>query len=121
MKVNVKRIYDTASPTDGYRALVDRLWPRGVSKTDARLDSWAKEIAPSAELRKWFHQDVSRWSEFEQRYRAELNERRVELDNLLQASGSRPLTLLYGARDPQRNHAVVLKRWLEEAQVKPEG
>jgi uncharacterized protein YeaO (DUF488 family) len=114
MKVTIKRIYDAASPSDGYRVLVDRLWPRGVSKADAWLDSWAKDLAPSAGLRQWVHEDVARWAEFERRYRAELQAQRGAVEQLLRAAGNRPLTLLYAAREPQRNHAVVLQHWLEE-------
>lgn len=108
MTLRIKRIYEDPAPDDGYRVLVDRLWPRGVSKDRAALDEWLKEVAPSPELRTWFDHRADRFAEFAQRYTAELdtNPAVAELRELL---GTNPtVTLLYGARDAEINHAVVL-------------
>lgn len=113
MPIELKRVYAEPSPQDGYRVLVDRLWPRGVSKEAARLDAWMKEIAPSDELRKWFHHDRPRWAEFRRRYLSELKDHREELRGLARRSRNERITLLFGARDEERNHAVVLKQYLE--------
>jgi uncharacterized protein YeaO (DUF488 family) len=102
--IRTKRAYEPASSEDGYRVLVDRLWPRGVSKEDARLDAWMKEVAPSDDLREWFDHDPERWEEFTERYRQELRER----------AGEETITLVFAARDTDRNNAVVLKEYLEE-------
>lgn len=108
MVVVIKRIYDEAHGGDGYRVLVDRLWPRGVSKDDAALDEWCKDVAPSPELRKWFDHREDRFEEFAERYRGELDGS-PELERLRElATRRRPLTLLYAAKDARINHAVVL-------------
>ena len=106
--IHLKRVYDDASTSDGYRVLVDRLWPRGVSKDKAKLDAWLKEVAPSNELRQWFGHDPARFAEFAQRYRTELadNPALAELKQLVQAHQT--VTLLYGAHDSEYNQAVVL-------------
>ncbi len=108
--VRIKRAYEPADDSDGYRVLVDRLWPRGVSKAKAQLDTWMKDIAPSTELRRWFGHDPARWDEFERRYQAELAApaplRLVEA--LASRAAHGPLTLVYGARDTLHNEAVVL-------------
>jgi uncharacterized protein YeaO (DUF488 family) len=106
--VRTKRIYDPAEPGDGYRILVDRVWPRGVSREAARLDEWAKDLAPTTELRKWFAHDPARFGEFRTRYRAELGERGEEIERLRALARSRSLTILYAARDCDHNNAVVL-------------
>jgi uncharacterized protein YeaO (DUF488 family) len=106
--VRTKRIYDPAEPGDGYRILVDRVWPRGVSREAANLDEWAKDLAPSTELRKWFGHDPARFGEFRTRYRAELRERGDEIERLRALARSRSLTILYAARDRDHNNAVVL-------------
>jgi uncharacterized protein YeaO (DUF488 family) len=112
MAFEVKRIYEPASPEDGYRALVDRLWPRGVSKGRAQLDEWAKDIAPTAELREWFDHQPARFNEFSVRYRAEL-EPNPEVTRLLALGAAHDrVTLLFGAHDPLVNHAVVLRDYL---------
>lgn len=108
-----KRIYESPSKNDGYRVLVDRLWPRGISKEDAKLDEWAKEIAPSDELRKWFDHDPDRFDEFTKRYKKELDEHEHTLEALADKSTEKKLTLLYGAKDQEHNQAVVLKEVLE--------
>ena len=113
MTIDLKRVYEKPSPRDGYRVLVDRLWPRGVSKDAARLDAWMKHIAPSHELRKWFHHDRSRWAEFRRRYLSELRSHREELRRLARRSRKERVTLVFGARDEERNHAVVLKQYLK--------
>ncbi|HXQ85390.1 MAG: DUF488 domain-containing protein [Gaiella sp.] len=112
--VRMKRAYDPAEPRDGYRVLVDRLWPRGVSKERARLDEWARELAPSAELRTWFGHDPERFAEFERRYRAELTAHEEKLDELRRRAREGALTLVYGARDEVHNDAVVLAELLRE-------
>ena len=113
--LTVKRIYEPPSGTDGLRILVDRLWPRGVSKEDAALDLWLKEVAPTPELRTWFGHEPARFEEFSARYRAEL-EMNPALDRLLRAAKeAEAVTLLYAARDPSCNHAVVLRDFVREA------
>jgi uncharacterized protein YeaO (DUF488 family) len=109
----LKRVYDEVSPDDGFRVLVERLWPRGVSKERARLDLWLKEVAPSPELRKWYSHDTAKWSEFQDRYIAELNENRDAVAMLLTKAREGTVTLLYAAHDEQHNSALVLKRFLE--------
>jgi uncharacterized protein YeaO (DUF488 family) len=108
--VTVKRAYDPPSPKDGTRILVDRLWPRGLSKAKAALDGWNKDVAPTPALRKWFGHKPERFAEFAKRYRAELKDNPA-LDQLRQVKGK--LTLIYGARDPHINHAVVLAKLLK--------
>ena len=107
-QVRIKRIYEAASDTDGDRILIDRLWPRGMSKEHARLDGWEKGVAPSDELRKWFQHKAERWAEFQDRYRAELKGKGSELDALAAIARSGTLTLLYSAADENHNNAVVL-------------
>jgi uncharacterized protein YeaO (DUF488 family) len=109
-RVWITRAYEPAGESDGYRVLEDRLWPRGVSKEKARLDTWMKEIAPSTALRRWFGHDPARWEEFQRRYRAELAEpeRRQLIDEVADRARHGPVTLVYGARDTQHNEAVVL-------------
>jgi uncharacterized protein YeaO (DUF488 family) len=113
-RIGVKRIYEVASDTDGSRILIDRLWPRGISKEHARLDGWEKGVAPSDDLRKWFQHKTERWAEFQERYRAELKEKDGELDALAAIARSGTLTLLYGAADEEHNNAVVLREVLLE-------
>ncbi|HSW81303.1 MAG TPA: DUF488 domain-containing protein [Candidatus Saccharimonas sp.] len=112
MTIQIKRIYEPAQKTDGYRVLVDRLWPRGVSRQKAALDEWLKEIAPSTELREWFDHKPERFAEFKKRYQAELadNPALQRLRGLAAKHGT--LTLLYAARDPDNNHAKVLVGYL---------
>jgi uncharacterized protein YeaO (DUF488 family) len=106
--VRLKRAYEPASDEDGYRVLVERLWPRGVTHERARLDEWVKEIAPSTELRRWFSHDPSRFEEFRRRYRAELAGQEQQLEGLRQRADRDPLTLIYAAADTEHNGAVVL-------------
>jgi uncharacterized protein YeaO (DUF488 family) len=107
--VNLKRVYDPAAPGDGTRLLIDRLWPRGLSKADAAVDRWLKEIAPSTELRRWFGHDPERWHEFRRRYTDELRENATALEELRALARKGTVTLLYGARDEEHNDAVVLR------------
>ncbi|NHF73689.1 DUF488 family protein [Paracoccus sp. 12-3] len=107
--MQLKSAYDPAAPSDGTRILVDRLWPRGVSKQRADLSEWMKDIAPSTALREWFGHDPDRWAEFRSRYRAELADHPVELDHIRDLAGRGMVTLVYGARDKIRNNAVVLR------------
>jgi uncharacterized protein YeaO (DUF488 family) len=132
-EVRLKRVYDDASPDDGTRVLVDRLWPRGRSREAAKVDLWLKDVAPSDKLRHWFNHDPERWPEFRKRYRAELAERSEdtksedmksedsksedtkskELETLRRlAAGNKPVTLLFAAKDSEHNNAVVLREWL---------
>lgn len=106
--VRVKRVYETPSASDGRRILVDRLWPRGLSKQDAAVDEWMKEIAPSTDLRRWFAHDPGRWKEFQRRYRRDLREQGDLVDALVQVGSRGVVTLLFGARDPVHNDAMVL-------------
>jgi uncharacterized protein YeaO (DUF488 family) len=112
VELRTKRIYDDPSPDDGYRVLVDRLWPRGVSKERAALGEWAKDVAPSDELRTWFHHDVPNWPEFERRYRAELDRNPAAAALRDSLAGHEAVTLLYSAKDEQHNQALVLADWL---------
>jgi uncharacterized protein YeaO (DUF488 family) len=113
-RIQLRRIYDDPGEHEGYRVLVDRIWPRGISKEKARIDEWRRDIAPSTELRRWFGHDPERWEEFRSRYRSELANHSEQLDPLVAAARAGPLTLLYGARDERHNQAVVLKEFLEE-------
>jgi uncharacterized protein YeaO (DUF488 family) len=115
MPVRTKRVYESASPDDGYRVLVDRVWPRGVSKKEAAVDEWARELAPSTELRKWFAHKPERFEEFRRRYREELNGHEGEIKALRTRGRSETVTLLFGARDPERNNAVVLAELVGDA------
>ncbi len=112
MEIRVKRIYEPPEPADGYRLLVDRLWPRGVSRESASLDAWMKEVAPSSELRRWFGHDASRWQEFNRRYAIELGTRQNLVAEILSLARDRPVTLLYSARDSDHNQAVALAEYL---------
>ena len=111
--VRIKRIYDAPARTDGLRVLVDRVWPRGITKKAAALDLWVKEVAPSTELRKWFNHDPQRWMDFRLRYRRELRKHRKELEELRAQAAKRRVTLLFGARDTEHNQAVVLREALQ--------
>ncbi len=113
MTIQIKRAYDPHSPADGYRVLVDRLWPRGLSKEKLKLDAWVKDLAPSNDLRKWFGHDEAKWEEFQKRYFKELKPQPELIAELRKRSRGRKLTLLYGARDEAHNNAVALKKYLE--------
>ena len=122
MGVAVKRVYEPAVPSDGVRVLVDRLWPRGLTKQDVALKFWMRELAPTNELRQWFHANADRWSMFRKRYLKELagEEASAALEKLHHlAEGKRRLTLLYASRDQERNNAIVLKELLEGMKKPP--
>jgi uncharacterized protein YeaO (DUF488 family) len=111
--IQLKRAYDPPAKSDGTRILVDRLWPRGLTKSKAQIDLWLKEIAPSTELRKWFHRDAANWEEFRRRYRAELKNHPDEVRLLRSKTRQGLVTLIYSARNREQNHAVILKKILE--------
>jgi uncharacterized protein YeaO (DUF488 family) len=114
--IHIKRIYEEPSPKDGFRVLVDRLWPRGVSKDAAQLDDWWKELAPSTDLRKWFHHEEQKWEEFTDAYQEELQENHEQLLACAkQVQDEDLITLLYAAKDTEHNHARVLKSALSSA------
>lgn len=121
--LRVKRIYDRPDPSDGVRILVDRLWPRGMSKAAARIDEWRKDLAPTNVLREWFHHDPPRWEEFQVRYRNELDAagKAEELEELAERARTETVTLLYAAHDEMRNNAVALKKFLEKLSRPPGG
>lgn len=112
--LKIKRVYEKPDKGDGIRILVDRLWPRGLTKEKARIDKWLKEIAPSDGLRKWFGHREERWKEFRSRYFKELGEKRGLIEELKALSKNKTLTLLYGAKDEARNNARALLEYLRE-------
>jgi uncharacterized protein YeaO (DUF488 family) len=115
-EIRLKRAYDAPSPDDGVRVLVDRLWPRGLKRDAAKVELWLKDVAPSAELRRWFGHDPARWPEFQQRYRVELGQNVAAVNKLRElARGGKTVTLLFAAKDPQHNNAVVLRDFLSSA------
>jgi uncharacterized protein YeaO (DUF488 family) len=118
MDVKLKRVYDPPAPDDGVRILVDRLWPRGMTKEAAALAEWLRDAAPSTTLRKWFAHDPRRWRKFEQRYFSELNGKPEVVARLRELMASKKLTLLYGSRDSQMNNAVALRHYLEQTGTK---
>jgi uncharacterized protein YeaO (DUF488 family) len=111
--IRVKRVYEEPSPDDGARVLVDRLWPRGLSKEEAGLDVWLKEVAPSSELRKWYGHDPGKWDEFKRRYAAELEGKEDLLRELEVKARKGRLTLLFGSKEVQYNNAIALKELVE--------
>lgn len=113
LKIKTERAYETSDNAGGYRVLVDRIWPRGVTKDTLQLDEWIKEIAPSTGLRKWFDHDPKKWREFRKLYFKELDDMPDIIEALLLQAKAGPLTLIYGAKDPAHNNAVALKEYLE--------
>ena len=113
MDIQLKRAYEEAGAADGYRILVDRVWPRGVSKDKARIDWWPKEVAPSKELRQWFGHDPQRWEGFKESYFAELRQHEEEVGKLLEAARRQRMTLVYASKEERYNNAVALKEYLE--------
>ena len=113
MKIVTKRAYDKPADTDGYRALVDRLWPRGIKKENLAADEWNKDVAPSTELREWFGHDPAKFDEFRKRYIAELKQTDAPQQLLKRAKDSKTLTLVYGAKDTEHNQAHVLQEYLQ--------
>jgi uncharacterized protein YeaO (DUF488 family) len=120
MTFQIKRVYEAASPSDGTRILVDRLWPRGLKKSDAHLAFWMKDVAPSPQLRQWFHHDPERFAEFRRRYSQELKGN-AALADLRKLGRNKRVTLLYAAHDPKVNHALVLKGQLQSNSRRPRG
>jgi uncharacterized protein YeaO (DUF488 family) len=116
-RLQVRRVYDAPAPGDGRRILVDRLWPRGLAKRDARIDHWAREVAPSDGLRRWFGHDPAKWDEFRRRYAAELDANAEAVAALAQAIGDGGATLLFGAKETERNNAVALREYLEDRRI----
>ena len=112
MSIQIKRVYEQPDAGDGTRILVDRLWPRGLTKEKAKVDLWLKDVAPSTELRKWFAHDPAKWAEFQTRYREELKKDKEQISQLKQEAAKGPITLVYGARDQEHNEAVVLQKLL---------
>lgn len=115
--MHIKRVYDPPAAGDGYRVLIDRLWPRGLTKAEVAADEWLRDIAPSTELRRWFAHDPARWDEFRRRYAAELQDgaAAAALAHLRTLAARGPLTLVYGAKDEHHNHAVALRELLGES------
>jgi uncharacterized protein YeaO (DUF488 family) len=116
MRIRTKRVYDKPDPSDGRRILIDRLWPRGLSKTIARIDFWAKAVAPSNELRRWYRHDPAKWGEFQRRYFAELDANPRGLDDLRSHLSGRTVTLLYGSKEARLNNATALRLYLAASQ-----
>lgn len=114
MKIQCKRVYDPVEKSDGYRVLVDRLWPRGIKKTDLVYDEWVKALTPSSDLRKAFHAELIDFAHFSEQYRAELAQQQHEGKRLADIARQQTLTLLYAAKNTQQNHAQVLAQWLAE-------
>ena len=113
MNIKLKRVYELPGATDGKRILVERLWPRGLTKEKAHVDLWMKDIAPSTELRKWFDHDPDKWTEFKKRYLAELKQNVEQVAQLRKEIGKRKTTLVYGAKDEEHNAALVLLEYLK--------
>jgi uncharacterized protein YeaO (DUF488 family) len=117
MSLHLKRAYDTPSSDDGFRILVDRLWPRGLTKEKAAIDLWLREIAPSHELRKWFHHEPDKWPEFRERYIAELSGKPELIAEIADRAQAGVVTLVFSARDEEHNQAVVLREYIEGARA----
>ena len=113
MSITIKRIYESADPKDGYRVLVDRLWPRGIKKEAAHIDQWLKEVAPSSKLRTWFHSGAGSFTEFKKKYLAELKENPALKELKSMVKEHKKLTLLYGSKDEKNNHALILEGMLK--------
>ncbi len=119
--MRVKRIYEAANPKDGFRILVDRVWPRGLTKEAVRIDLWLRDVAPSTPLRKWFGHDPALWDEFRKRYFAELDRNTGPVEEILAHAEKKSVTLLFGAKDEQHNNAVALQEYLNRAQSASDG
>lgn len=114
MKIVLKRIYDRPSPNDGYRVLIDRLWPRGLTKEKASLSAWNKDLAPSTALRTWFHHNPDLWDQFSKKYCAELEQNDFGKEFLKQNKQQEIITLLYAAHDTEHTHALILQKYLQD-------
>jgi len=113
MPIFLKRAYEKAVPEDGKRILVERLWPRGLRRENARIDEWLKDLAPSTNLRKWYQHDPSKWEQFKEKYWKELEDKKTELFNLAKEASQRNITFVYGSREEKMNNAVALKMYVE--------
>lgn len=113
MEIKIKRAYEPATAKDGFRVLVDRLWPRGVTKEAAAIDAWEKELAPDTELRKWFGHAPEKWTAFQEKYREALKKNKLVDQFIAQHSGKKVITLIYSAKDEMHNQALVLQKYLE--------
>jgi uncharacterized protein YeaO (DUF488 family) len=113
VEIRLKRAHDAPARTDGTRILIDRVWPRGITKDELRLDAWIKDVAPSTELRKWFGHDPAKWSEFRKRYSRELDRQRDAIAPMIEKCRKGTVTLIFGAKDTHHNNAVALKAYLE--------
>lgn len=111
--IQIKRIYSPLAKSDGHRILVDRLWPRGIKKEDAHIEEWAKDIAPSTELREWYGHDPDRWAEFKKKYKGELKQNEATIAFIEKYAQEKTLTLVYATKDEEHTHALVLKEWLD--------
>lgn len=116
-RIWMRRVYDPPTRNDGCRVLVDAIWPRGMTKADARVDLWLREIAPSTELRRWFGHDPEKWDEFRRRYRAELEDKRDAVDRLVELTHIGRVTLVFGAREARYNNASVVREVVEETRA----
>lgn len=121
MKITIKRVYEPPSPEDGRRILVDRLWPRGISKEKGKIDHWAKDIAPSNELRRWYKHDPAKWDEFRRRYFEELDSAPVAVGSLRDSMGGGKVTFLYSSKERELNNAVALREYLETVGPRKRG
>lgn len=113
MTIDLKRTYDAPAKSDGHRILVDRIWPRGITKDDLQIDAWLKAVAPSDQLRKWFGHDPTKWDEFKKRYAGELEQHADALEQLVEIARAGDVTLVFSAKDTEHNNAVALKEHLE--------
>ncbi|GKS63162.1 hypothetical protein YTPLAS72_04660 [Nitrospira sp.] len=111
-KILVKRVYEPVTKSDGFRVLVDRLWPRGLSKSDAKLDLWLPDLGPSTPLRRWFNHDPTRWTEFQRRYHSELKKKTALLATITEQAKTHSVTILYAAKDEEHNQAIALRSFL---------
>jgi len=111
--IKLKRIYDKETPSAGHRFLIDRLWPRGIKKTDLQCDAWIRDVAPSTELRAWYHHEPDKWEEFRKRYFSELEAKPESWQPILEAAQKETVTLLYSSREIEHNNATALKEYLE--------
>lgn len=118
MSIRVKRAYETPTKSDGYRVLVDRVWPRGMKKEQLQLDAWLKQVAPSTPLRKWFGHDPAKWTEFKRRYFRELTERNEDIRELRKKAKRERVTLVFAAKDVEFNNAVALREYLQKGHSK---
>lgn len=118
MSIRAKRAYEAPAKSDGYRVLVDRMWPRGMKKEQLKLDAWLKQLAPSTSLRKWFGHDLARWTEFKRRYFRELTEHQADIAALRKKAKTERVTLVFAAKDTEFNNAVALREYLQKRHVK---